>query len=63
MQIESNYKMKAHVTDISMFLYQFQLTFKHFIHGNLDMTCQGCMKTINLVRFIQRHKDIKLNLG
>jgi len=36
--------MEAYVTDISMFLYQFRLTFMHFIHGNLDRTCQGRMK-------------------
>ena len=31
-------------------------TSRHFIHSNLDMTCQGRMKTINLVRFIQKHE-------
>jgi len=53
--------MKAYVNDISMFLYQFRLAFKHFIHGNLDMTCQGRMKGVNLIRFISKREDIKSN--
>jgi len=37
--IVSNYKTEADVTDISMFLNQFRITFKHFIHGNLGRAC------------------------
>jgi len=47
------------VTDIPMFIQQSQLTFRPFIHGNLDRTCQSRMKGVNLIRFIRKHEDIK----
>ena len=29
-----------------------------YMHGSLDRTCQVRMKASNLVKFIQRHKDV-----
>ena len=55
---EAIHKMKACMVDNPMSLHQFELTYGPYMRGNLDRTCQVRMKASNLVKFIQRHKDV-----
>jgi len=40
------YNTKAYVAYLPILLHHFQLIFRHFIHGNLDMTCQHRVKGV-----------------